>query len=369
MSQEQSFPGKTPPQTDGQSAIVVDQFGNAETEDSRKPQIIIHREQLSPERLEARIDLDKLGGSSGEHVLYIVLQDFGLPFRTITVNQIFKREGEDGEEETPYVAPIKANKVKIACSSRSWIGGRTEIHVVGHDTEEDDVILEPEEHMFFAHDGYSSDFRTGFIMNDAQIVAFKDNWKNPEEIKQWADIYTPIIRIGYEGNMLIITGYDDTNADVIYEKVVSQADSVIAGENTAVRTREQVLEVALARNKDLLIEVQRKLQDALFENDKLKRERVLHTSQEDTQVFGSRTEKATLNDPYGHCDALGINPDRLFEMSPQQAEKLVLAVRRVFSTFYHPDINSQVDPKTMGKINDSADKILTRIKTGSWGRN
>lgn len=351
MSQAES--GKTPPKP---NTIVVDPLGNAETEDSRVPQPIIHREQLSPQRLETRVDLNKVGGSSGEHVVYIVLQDFGLPFRTITIERDFITDRAGGEDS------VESDGVIVACESRGW-NSRTETHIVDNDTEEGNIVLKPGQHVFFAHDWYSSDFRTGFIMNDAQILAFKDKWKDPEEIKKWASGYTPIIKITYEGNVLIFTVYDDTTADVIYEKMVSQADSVIAGADTADRTREQVLEVALARSKKLLIEVQGKLQDALFENERLKREGAR------AQAFEFQPERTTSDDPYGYCNVLGINPGILFEMPPQDAERVVIGLRRIYSTIFHPDVSKQVDPEAMARINDATDKILTRIKTGSWERN
>ena len=75
------------------------------------------------------------------------------------------------------------------------------------------------------------------------------------------------------------------------------------------------------------------------------------------------------SDPFGHCRELGLDPESLFNMPPDVAERVVLGLRRSYAGSYHQDVNRQVDPAIMGRINDSVDKVLARLKTGSWGRN
>jgi hypothetical protein len=124
----------------------------------------------------------------------------------------------------------------------------------------------------------------------------------------------------------------------------------------------------LARVKERLIDTQRKLQAALFENDQLKKQAAGTTQAGQYSSF--RVERTSSNeDPYGHCNILGIDPKRLFGMQPGQAQRVVSGLRRIYATFYHPDVNSQTDPTILKAINDAADKILTRLETGSWGRN
>ncbi len=412
MSQPERTLGRFPSQPD-QTTFIVDSLGNVETPESRDPQIIIHREQLSPQQRATTIDLDKVAGTS----IYVVLQDFGLPFRTITINQVYISENDDGvREETNYHTPTKADKLSVACPSYGW-NERTAIYTDGKNFNEDPVELEPGQRVVFAHDEDSSDFRNGFIRNDAHIAAFQDDWRNPEE-SRYFDRYTPIVVIAYEAKNLRIVTHDAANAEVIFEKLVSQADAatttesrvssemdeatyreviaslqntlspdqmkvvigLVAGiqrlesENDSLtrrveagQMREQVIEVALTRNKRLLIETQERLQKAHYENAQLKKQAGGATYADPFSRFKSESGGSGA-DPYGYCGILGITPERLYEMPPQEAEKVVTALRRVYSNLYHPDRNSQVDPQMMRDINNAADRILTRLKTGSWGR-
>ncbi|OGH04020.1 MAG: hypothetical protein A2W22_00125 [Candidatus Levybacteria bacterium RBG_16_35_11] len=346
------------------AAIIVDSSGNAETEESKIPQIVMHRETISPERPEAIVDLDTLdSSSSGEYAVYVFLYDFGIPPRTVQVSRLFedKWNGEftDVNITDETYNPIRLNKVRINCPLYGY--GPTAIHVTGHDISEGIVSMEPGEHVTLGHDREPSDLRLGFINNEARAVVFDSSW-DIKDIKEHATYYTPFLQIRYEGNIIVITGYDDANAEVIYEKKATQTD-VVAGDETGDKTREQVLETILARIKSRLIKTNEELQNALFENMKLKKE----TKERPFQSPFIRILNASAEDPYGYCKTLGIDPDLLSSRSPKDAEKIVLGIRRNYASIYHPD-KGDVDPEELMKINAATDKILERIKTGYWGR-
>ena len=409
MAQSELTPGRSPiPDQLYQEAFIVDKLGNVETPESRTPQIVIHREQLNPQKRAMRIDLDKVAGSSGKSAVYVVLLDFGLPFRTITVNQMFVGADEEG---------IDVNKLLVTCPSYGW-NERTARYIDRRNFDEGGVELGEGQQVVFAHDGQATDYRTGFIQNDAHVVAFTDDWRKPGEKGHFGD-YTPIVGVAYEERNLTITTYDDANAEVIFEKMVSQADTAptthqptsealgeavyrevieslqnvlspdqmkivtkfVAGvqsfgaENESLRIRveqgqmhEQALEVALSRNKKLLIDTQGRLQAVLYENEQLKKQAEGSAKANTSSKFRPET-RGSGADPLGYCAVLGINSERLFGMHPDEAQKIVGALRNVYSKLYHPDINSEVDPQVMKDINNAADRVITRIKTGYWGRN
>lgn len=380
-----------------EGTFLVDQQGNVEAEFSRKPQRIIHRELLNPRLPRTSIDLDKVTGSSGAPTMYAVLQDFGLPFRTITINQVFETHYEAEDPIYTIAGEGKPSKLLFACPSYGW-NEQTRV-MYGEDFNDEAVILEPGQHVVFAHDGQSTDFRTGFIQNDALIVAFSDDWRDPSNLDHYQG-YTPIIDFRYDGNVLLISSFDEQIIEIIYEKLASQADVVTAqaipgdaeiseilGMVQNILTPEklqllaslaerlqtslshkQALKIALVRNKDLLNQTNRRLQEALHENERLKSQGA-STKQTDFSSTFSKEKTGSTADPYGHCATLGILPERVFDIPPGEAEKLISGLRRVYSTIYHPDINKQVDQNVIKTINNAADKILQRLKTGSWGRN
>lgn len=421
MSHPELQPGLGPSQEE-QATFIVDVLGRVETPESKIPRIVIHREQLSPQRPEISIGLESVECLSGDSILFVVFQEFGLPFRTITIKQIFEREGGDGEEEAFYIPPTKAHKLALSCPSYGW-NKVTQRYIDGRDFDDGDVMLQAGEQVVFAHDGKSADFRTGFIQNDASIVVFKDDWRIPGETGHF-DEYTPLIGITYQGTHLTLKTYDEVTADVIFEKKVSQADEAVtrepltttefpdettvleiinvlqgilaptqtqiltevargiqslSAENATLRerlqddkARQQVLEVTNGRIKQRLINTQEELQKALFENQQLKREAGGATRSDPFSGLGTEKTGSNANDPYGYCGTLRIDPDRLLNtLPPDVAQRVVQGLRRVYSTIYHPDKpeNAHIDPSLLKGINHAADRILDRIRTGSWGRN
>lgn len=390
----------TQPEITSDTTFFVDRLGNVETPESRTPQIVIHREQLSPQQRAVRIDFDKVAVSSDQAAVYVVLMDFGLPFRTVTTHI--------------YITPEESNKLVVTCPSLGW--NETTIRIDGRSFDERGVELEEGQRVVFAHDGQPTDYRTGFIQNDAYVVAFTDDWRKPGEEGHYGH-YTPIVELTYVNRGLTITTYDEAHAEVIFEKIVSQADvtpttppalemlgedaylevteslqrvlppdqfktvtGLVTGlqslgrENKSLREQveggrihEQALEVALTRNKNLLNETQGRLQAALHENEQLRR-KASGTSKEGFTTFRAEASGAGV-DPLGYCGVLGVNPERLFGMHPDEAQKVVSALRNVYSRLYHPDINRNIDPQIMKDINNAADRVITRIKTGHWGRN
>lgn len=381
-----------------EGTFIVDHLGNVESEFSRQPQRIIHRELLSPRQPTTGIELDKVTSSSGTPNIYTVLQDFGLPFRTITINQVFETQYETDGPIYTFAGEGRASKLLVTCPSYGW--NEQTRSMGGEELNDGAVVLEPGQRVIFAHLGQSADFRTGFILNDAEIIGFKDDWRDPLNSDHFGG-YTPTIEFRYEGNLLTVSSFDDQNIEVVYEKLATQADSVVGHAglpgNTEVSdilglvqniltpeklgllasladrlqtslSREQTLEVALVRNKDLLNQTNRRLQEVLHENERLKSQGA-STKQTDFSSTIGKEKTGSAEDPFGHCAILGILPERVFGISPAEAEKLISGLRRVYSTIYHPDLNEQVDPNLLKAINNSADKVLQRIKTGSWGRN
>ncbi len=399
------------------STFIVDAVGNVEAPESKVPQIVIHREQLNPRHKTVQIDLDSVTSSSGTPSIYVIMQDFGLPLRAITVNQLFITNyfDEGQPEETTHTTPEKANKLLVSCPSYRW-NERTERYTDGRNHSEGEIKLADGDRVVFAHDGKSSDYRTTFIRNDAHVLGFHDTWRDPEE-GNFEFGYVPLIGLVHEQGKLTISAYDNANAEVIFEKMVSQADASatsdtsgidafdkdrffdivdaiktvlspdqlekvyelwqennkLAAENKSLnernvesRMREQSLEVALNRNKNLLSETQSQLQATLNENDRLKKQ-AGSTPKDDSSRFRSEAS-GSKTDPMGYCKSLGITPDRLFEMHPDDAIKVVNALRVVYSKLYHPDTNKEINPQFLKDINNATDKILERIRTGYWGR-
>ncbi len=411
--------------------IVVDAEGNAYTDLTREKESVIRSERLDSAHPVVHINLETLITEHGGSAVAIVVQDFGLPPRVISIDGDFtdmRDVAGVSREDEHYMSAPKT----LSLTSPSTENGRTYIFDYGDGYPTDDpgsVKLSRGESMFWAHEGTPSDERTGYIENYSpyELVGLppRDYYGKPDfsDLDEYrmslTNGFTPLIGISYAHNILSVYSLDDAHAEVLYQQVRSLADEsvdyaapatledeidfseLIAGLAAGDESAQKTLETIMTDRAEALIAVnglKSQLSDAITGIDNLEtlvavtKKRLREARQEAAKLAhevqrleregrSARREptgqdrifdflggrQATEADPHGYCSTIGLNPEFLFAQPPELAERLVKSMQRGFARGLHSDISGGSD-EPMKIINVAVDAILDRLKQGYWGR-
>lgn len=407
--------------------ITIDAKGNAYTDFTREKESIIRSERLDAQHPVVKINLETIVTQEGGCGVSIVVQDFGLPARTINVSGEFVSMSEVrgvARSEEHYAGAPKHLGISAISPDRDktyFLDDK------GLPADWQEVGLSRGEAMLFAHDGSPSDERTGYIASGFwELITLlpRDYYGS----KDFSDVgsavgrgYVPFIGISYEGSVLSIHSLDDVHAEVQYQQVRSLADEsvatpevlseeidadqliadLIAGNDDAKATFKDLLdkrretldsidslqtELTEARQgndslETVLAGVKRKLSEARSEAARLDGEvRRLRQHTQSTSKTGGQTESdflrdllggrhSTEKDPHGFCARVGIDPAFLFSLNPEAAGRVIKGIHRGLAMQFHSDRQEgEADDEPMKAVNVAVDSILDRIQQGYWGR-
>lgn len=411
-------------------AIAVNSSGEAFTELTRTKEAIIVSEHLDSAHPVVKVDLEKIITERGGDGVSIVIQDFGLPPRVITVRGDFINiKDVAGMERTKehYRSVPKQLEFEVISPETN---GTYHFDERGLPTKDygTPVVLSRGETMLWAHDGEPSDQRTGYIGGSMwELVAQlpHDYWGEPD-FSDALEIdgglrrgFVPLIGLHYEGNTLSVYSLDDVHAEVQYQQVRSLADEIpkedkelsqlsevdietivkdlVAGDAVA---REALIRVVSERMDlaDQLKITKEQLADSLRGNDNLEtllavnkgklrdarqeaarladRVRKLETEPRNSKSSDAESlfdilggKQATEADPHGYCSQLGLSPGFLLNLDSETAKKVVRGVHKGLVTGFHPDKNRGTEAEEIMKgINNAVDGVLARLEQGYWNR-
>lgn len=415
------------PDTD---AIIVNPDGEAFTDFTRNREVVVRSEALNALNPVVKIDLGKVVTTQNGPGVAIVIQDFGLPPRIITINGGFPDIRDiQSRRQSEAQHPDSSEYLDFDVISPEMNGTyHFDDKMLPAKDDGLEVIMGRGETMLWAHDGVPSDERTGYIGGSTwELIALlpEDYWGQPD----FSDIsetdgglrrgYVPLIGMSYEGNVLSIHSLDDTHAEVQYQQLRSLADDlpvergkdaqladvdpdaiirgIVAGDTQAteavtriVRERKELadqveatsgklaeaaravdsLETSLAVNKGKLGDARREVAHLAGEVAKLKREsRTAETTSKGSIFDILNGRQATEQDPHGYCAQLGLSPDFLFALDSESAAKVVRGVYRGLANAFHPDGKGSADTEdTLKAIGNVVDSVLQRLEQGYWGR-
>jgi hypothetical protein len=352
-------------------------------------QVVLEVEQLSDTQPAISIDMRKItaDGYSGLQGIQVMLLDFGIPPRSVTIMADFQTSNEVQAEGYESENASSPNILTIHAPRTA-----NEEHTLDVDERNADFSgfsLRRGNFLHLVHDGESISTRTGFLDEfDTLGVSHYGAWGH----------YENILKLSYEGHDLVIETSNHARALVAYGKSVGFADrhqvaEDIPEEITALlddigdeATREAALELhsrltklaiehevklgemetieaLLQHNKGLLREERQKVWGLQNELDRRKRESSSSATDSDDRSRGRMGGQSTAGKTAleQHCEVIGLNP-ALLDGDPAVVVMAGKAMRKVWAKKLHSDVSSSEDSEeALKEINAAVDAILERF--------
>lgn len=370
--------------------FIVSPDGEATGEITHLQQVGLEFIRLSPGEPVAEIDARKVAGQE----IQVLLLDFGMPPRALTISGDFKTEYETTSSKYTEENDNSPNTLELTCPAYGWSNSdRASTHYYDSGMSvEHSISLRRGHFMALNHSGATSEIRNGFIEHDAEIV-LSDDWPKDKDID---DAGANLLSVGYVGHSILIKAQDATNAFIIYGKSIGFADRHVeaAGFSSAelesflgrltTQGGEQVVRelfesiASLATQHEVAVGQVETL-EALLANSKsllasernrtwrLERElrHAKEAGQEATSTSGSEewfnrafgTSGASSNTAGEACKILGLDPT-ILELDPTLIRNMVSMARKAWSKSLHSDITgSREAEEKLKSVNNAADAL------------
>jgi len=380
------------PQQEVTTGFYVGPDGEATGEIDHLKQIGLEFVHLSSSEPEAEIDVRKIAGEE----LQVLLLDFGIPPRIVTISGDFRSEREAGSEEYNETEDSSPNTLTVKAPTTD--GSNDTYNLTYGRYLDRDVDLRRGGWLAIGHDGDSSDTRNGFLGNFDGLAVYE--LSEPEEEFPYRG-YELLLSVGYNSHNLTLRTSGQANALVIYSRSIGFADRhaqavtdpeelaqllerlsleepqqvlrelfsnfvTLSEERESAVTSMETMEALLAHNKDLLRTERHKVWGL---------ERKLRDAERSGSAKGTQTDDDWLSNMLGGnrqrtgrgspslqeaCETLGIDSKILRSNNPTLIANMAKMARRAWAKTIHTDVTGESggeQEQVLKAMNAAADVI------------
>ncbi len=365
--------------------FYVNPEGEASGEIEHLQQVGLEIEQLSDSNPSLSIDMRKIsaGGYSGLNGIEIMLLDYGIPPRRITISGDFLTPSE--VRTSGYETENDSSPNTLSLNSPRNDGRGNQLHniIEAKYQSSDNIPLRRGHSLYICHDGESVATRTGFLDEFDRLAA-----------SEYADLFQDETLLGltYEGHELKIETQNHSQAIIMYGKSVGFADrhavtedipeeiktmiSAIEDEETRNAVLElhsrlaklavehevtlgdmETMEALLAHNKVLLRDERNKVWTLEREVEKLKSKGNGGADDSDwlKNILGGNAGRSGTS-METHFQTIGLSPE-ILNAEPALIVNAAKAMRKAWAKSLHSDVSGK-DDDALKAINSSVDSIV-----------